>query len=136
MAQGCDRQLADPHLHQAARKVLQSMRERWSGYTIFVEHPDISMDNNESERRLRNPVVGRKNYYGSGSKWSAMLSAIVFSIFQTLLKNQVDPQKWLFAYFQAWAQNGARRPEDLDQWLPWHLPAEKKAAWHYPERPP
>jgi len=33
------------------------------------------MDNNEAERRLRNPVVGRKNYYGNGSVWSGVLSA-------------------------------------------------------------
>ena len=136
MAREADRQLADPHLHRAARKVLQSMRERWSGYTIFVDRPEIPPDNNESERRLRNPVVGRKNYYGSGSQWSAMLTAILFTIFQTLLKNQIDPQKWLFGYFQACAENGGRAPEDLEAWLPWNLPAEKKAAWHYPERPP
>ena len=66
---------------------------------IFVDHPEIPMDNNESERRLRNPVVGRKNYYGSGSQWSAMLTAILFTLFQTLLKNQINPGKWLLAYF-------------------------------------
>ena len=65
-----------------------------------------------------------------------MLTAILFTIFQTLLKNQIDPQKWLFGYFQTCAQNGGRASEDLDAWLPWDLPAEKKAAWHYPERPP
>ena len=136
MAQVRDRELADPNLHPASGKALQSLRNHWDGCILFVDHPEIPMDNNESERRLRDPAVGRKNYYGSGSKWSAMLTAIVFTIFQTLLKNEIDPQKWLFAYFQACAQNGGRRPEDLDQWLPWHLPAEKKAAWHYPERPP
>ena len=26
------------------------------------------MDNNTAERALRNPVVGRKNYYGSGRR--------------------------------------------------------------------
>ena len=26
-------------------------------------------DNNAAERALRTPVVGRKNYYGSGSRW-------------------------------------------------------------------
>ena len=80
--------------------------------------------------------MGRKNYYGSGSQWSAMLTAILFTIFQTLLKNQIDPQKWLFSYFQACAENGGHPPQDLDPFLPWNLPAEKKAAWHYPERPP
>ena len=88
------------------------------------------MDNNESERRLRDPVVGRKNYYGSGSQWSALLTAMVFTILQTLLKNQIDPQKWLLAYFQACAENGGRAPEDLDQFLPWNLLQEKKAAYH------
>jgi len=136
MRQACERELADCHLHAAARKVLQGMRERWSGYTIFVDHPEIPMDNNESERRLRDPAVGRKNYYGSGSQWSAMLTAILFTIFQTLLKNQIDPQKWLFSYFQACAENGGHPPQDLDPFLPWNLPAEKKTAWHYPERPP
>jgi len=135
MARETDRQLADHHLHRAAGKVLQSMSERWSEYTIFVDHPEIPMDNNESERQLRDPAVVRKNYYGSGSQWSVMLTAILFTIFQTLLKNQIDPQKWLFGYFQACAQNGGRAPEDLDEWLPWNLPADKKAAWHYLERP-
>ena len=41
------------------------------------------MDNNAAERALRGPVVGRKNYYGSGSRWSARLAAVVFSILQT-----------------------------------------------------
>ena len=131
-----DRELADGHLHPAAGKVLHSMRQRWSGYMIFVDQPEIPLANNESERRLRDPVVGRKNYSGRGSQWSALLTAIVFTIFQSLLKNQLDPQKWLFAYFQACAQSGGRAPEDLDPFLPWNLPAEKKAAWHYPERPP
>jgi transposase len=29
-------------------------------------------------------VVGRKNYYGSGSTWSGELAAMLFSLFQTL----------------------------------------------------
>ena len=136
MTQVRDRELANSDLHPAARKVLESMCKRWSGYMIFVDHPEIPMDNNESERRLRNPVVGRKNYYGSGSQWSAMLTAILFTLFQTLLKNQINPGKWLLAYFQACAENGGRVPEDLDSFLPWNLPPDKKAAWHYPERPP
>src|SRR5207249_3952659 len=32
---------------------------------VFVERPEVAMDNNAAERALRNPVVGRKNYYGS-----------------------------------------------------------------------
>ena len=91
------------------------------------------MDNNESERRLRDPAVGRKNYYGSGSVWSGALTAILFTICQTLLQNHIHPQKWFVAYFEACAQNGGCAPEDIDDFLPWHLSAEQKDAWELPE---
>ena len=103
------------------------------GCTLFVDHPEIPMDNNESERRLREPALGRKNYYGSGSIWSGALTAICFTIFQTVLKNNLDPNKWLFAYFEACAQKGGRPPEDIDTFLPWNLSDPQKQAWELPE---
>jgi transposase len=72
MAKQRDRELEDPDLREPARKALESLRNHWEGCTLFVEHPEIPMDNNESERRLRDPAVGRKNYYGSGSVWSGV----------------------------------------------------------------
>jgi len=136
MADERQRQLADPNLHKAARKKLESLSNHWKGCTLFVDHPEIPMDNNESERRLRDPAVGRKNYYGSGSLWSGALTAILFTIFQTLLKNKIDPQKWLFAYFRACAQNGGCSPDNLDEFLPWNLSEQHKALWYYSEQSP
>jgi transposase len=46
------------------------------------------MDNNRGENSIRNPVTGRKNYYGSGSIWSAQLAATLFSILQTFNAHQ------------------------------------------------
>ena len=128
-----DRELADPNLPKPARKALDSLRRHWEGCTLFVEHPDIPMDNNESERRLRDPAMGRKNYYGSGSVWSGTLTAICFTIFQTLLKNDSDPKKWLLAYFQACAENGGRPPQDLDKFMPWNLSEAQQDAWRCPQ---
>jgi hypothetical protein len=93
------------------------------------------MDNNEAERRLRNPVVGRKNYYGSGSIWSGALTAALFTILQTLLVNHIDPQQFLLYYFNACAQNDGEAPEQLDPFLPWNLSQEQKTAWLYPRSP-
>jgi transposase len=133
MARQRDQELTDPHLHPAARKALESLRRHWAGCILFVEHPEIPMDNNESERRLREPALGRKNYYGSGSIWSGALTAICFTLFQTLLKNHLDPKKWLSAYFEACALHGGRPPEDLDAFLPWNLSPEQREAWELPE---
>lgn len=136
MAQARERELADPSLPEVSRKVLESLRTHWEGATLFVDHPEIPMDNNEAERCLRNPVVGRKNYYGSGAVWSGLLSAMLFTLFQTCLRNQIDPQQFLLAFFEACAQNGGRPPEELDEWLPWDLSEAQKRAWAYPKQPP
>jgi transposase len=133
MADVREHELDDPTLHGAARKALESLRNHWEGCILFVDHPEIPMDNNESERRLRNPVVGRKNYYGSGAIWSGVLATMAFSIFQTLLINHVNPASFLRAYFGACATHGGQPPENLEAFLPWNLPAEQKDAWRYPE---
>ena len=41
--------------------------------------PRIPLDNNASERQVRGPALGRKNYYGSGALWSGRLAATLFS---------------------------------------------------------
>ena len=51
-------------MRQPCRKVLLSLQEHGTGLTRFVDDPRIPMDNNGSERCLRGPAVGRKNYYG------------------------------------------------------------------------
>jgi len=137
MKKGMEEELNAPSsLHDAQGKVMKSLRNHWDGLTIFVENPDIPMDNNEAERSLRNAVVGRKNYYGNGSIWSGLLTAMLFTLFQTLLKNDIDPKKFLVNYFQACAENSGRVPENLGEFLPWNLSDERKAAWRYPEKPP
>ena len=66
-----ERELAQqPKLPAACAKVLRSLRNHWQGLTLFVEDPDLPMDNNQAERALRGPVVGRKNYYGGAGAQS------------------------------------------------------------------
>ena len=95
------------------------------GLTLFLEHPDLPLDNNQAERALRGPVVGRKNYYGSGAQWSGELSATLFSLFHTLERWQINPRTWLTEYLKrlnACAVAGGRVPEDYQRFLPWNRP--------------
>jgi transposase len=136
MEQACDRELAGTGLRLVQRKTLKRLKKHWAGATLFVDHPEIPMDNNESERMLRDPVMGRKNYFGCGSLWSGELTSSCFSIFQTLLKNGVDPKQWLTAYLDACAHSGGKAPDDVDAFLPWNMTEERKVEWRYPSRPP
>ncbi|MEP6589121.1 MAG: transposase, partial [Polaromonas sp.] len=120
--------LADPQLDEPARKVLQSMANHWSRLTVFVNAPWVPMDNNTAERDLRGPVVGRKNFYGSGARWSGELAATMYSVLATLGLWHINARTWLGAYLQACADNGNRAPADLDPFLPWAMDEARLAA--------
>jgi len=75
MEQQCAQELAQTNLGRLRRKVLASLQAHWPVLTLFADHPQIPMDNNGAERAIRPGAIGRKNYYGSASKWSAQLLA-------------------------------------------------------------
>ena len=114
-------------LHLAKAKVLTSLRNHWEGLTVFVERPEVAMDNNAAERALRNPVVGRKNSYGSGRVWSAHLAAMMWSVLQTVLLWGLNPHHWLSTFLQACADHGGKSPTDLSPFLPWAMTPERRA---------
>jgi len=47
------------------RKILQSLQAHLHGLTLFVDHPQIPMDNNGAEHAMRPSAIARKNFYGS-----------------------------------------------------------------------
>ena len=128
----CVSELASQDLHPTARKALASVQRHWDGLVIFVDHPEIPMDNNLSERKLREAALGRKNYYGSGAVWSGDLTAALFTVFQTARHNGLDPLKYLTAYLRAAADCGGKPPSSMDEFLPWKLSEEQKASWALP----
>lgn len=137
MRQRCVRELAEPKLRLPQRKALTSLQQHWAGLTVFVDHPETPLDNNEAERRQRGPVVARKNFYGSGSLWSGRLAAMLFSLFQTLQAWSLDTGKWLTAYLSACAKVKGKPPSEPQRYLPWNLkPAERDAFRLAKHKPP
>ena len=116
-------------LHHSQISVLKSLSNHWEGLCVFIDHPEIPMDNNGSERTLRNPVVGRKNYYGSVAIWSARFTAVMFSIFETLEVWKINQLEWLSDYFRACALAGGKPPEDIDPYLPWNIKEKETKSW-------
>jgi transposase len=114
-------ELKDSQILPSAKKLLKSLSNHWKGLTVFVDHPDIPMDNNVAERGLRTSVLGRKNYYGSGSVWSAELAAVMFTILRTMKLWEINPHTWLLAYLQECAMRGGNPPDNIDPFLPWNM---------------
>lgn len=135
MDQRRDAELHEPDIHPVRRKILESLQRHWSGLTVFLDHPEVPMDNNESERLERNPVIGRKNFYGSGALWSGQLAAMLFSIFQTLSLWKMNPRLWLQAYLEAGAAHGGQAPPDLAPFLPWRMSASQRQVFALTPQP-
>jgi len=125
MPQQAAAELAERSIREPVRKVLTSLQEHWPGLTLFVD-PRIPLDNNASERRLRGPALGRKNYYGSGALWSGRLAAMLFSILATLKLWRINPRLWLQWFLQSCAAAGGQPPADIQPFLPWNLTPEQR----------
>jgi transposase len=129
-------ELGSGRLPEEQEKILRSMRRHWQGLTVFVDHPEVPMDNNAAERANRPLAVARKNFYGSGSEWSGELACACFTLLATLRQQAICPRRYFQAYLEACARQGGRAPADLEAFLPWKWSAEKRAAWRTPEHPP
>ncbi len=127
-----DTERADATLPRAARDALDSLARHWDGLTLFLDHPWVPLDNNAAERLLRTGVVGRKNFYGSGSISSGQLAECAYTVLLTAARNGLNPLTYLRAYLDACAVNGGKAPADLDRFLPWSVSQADRASWTLP----
>ena len=103
---------ADGLLHPAAARVIATLASEWDGLARHQDLPQLPLDNNVAERALRNSVIGRKNFYGSGARWAADLAADVWTITATAARNDLEPLPLLQDYLTACAQPAAPRPPE------------------------
>lgn len=96
-------------------RAIAYMQGLWPGLVKFLENPKIPLDNNGTERAIRGPVVGRKNFYGSRSRRGTEVAATFYTVFETAKALRLDPAAYLRAVvFKALASPGSvTLPADL-----------------------
>ena len=109
-------------------KALRSLLNHRGGLSVFVNEPQVPMDNNAAERALRGPVIGRRLSFGSDSETGARFTALMYSVVATLATNGIDVRRWLEAWLRACAENRGRPPDDPSPWLPWSMSEERRRA--------
>jgi len=68
----------------------------WKALTRYTEAPFLAIDNNHSERQIKQLVIGRKNWLFAGSESGAQNAAILYSLVVSCKLAGVDP----FVYFR------------------------------------
>jgi transposase len=76
-------------------KALGYMVHMWPGLLLFLDDPQIPLDNNGTERAARGPVVGRKNHYGSHSLRGTEVAATLYSLVESAKLNGLEPRFYL-----------------------------------------
>lgn len=133
MKQRFESELTEDKLYPEKERRLKSIKNHWKGLLVFVEYPWIPMDNSQAERLMRIVALGRKNYYGSMSEFSGRFTAMMFTVFQTLGRWNINRRKWLAWYLETCADNGGRPPPDVTGFLPWNMSGEQLAQLQYPD---
>lgn len=103
-------------LKSSIGKAMNYFLKNFEGFTHFQKIADLPIDNNLQERLLRNPVIGRKTWYGTHSKRGAKTAAIMFSIVETCKLNAVNPREYLKQLIQ-----------DMHAGKPHYTPSQFKA---------
>jgi transposase len=123
----CEAPRQEPALALVKPKVLSRRHNHGDGRTGLVGRPEVALDKNSAERRLRHPVVGRKNSYGAGRVWSAHLAARRCSVLQPVVLWGRTPYHWRSALRQAGVEHGGQSPTALSALLPWPMTPERRA---------
>lgn len=78
-------------------KALNYLVNHEPGLRVFLDDPAVPIDNNESERAMRAPVLGRKNHYGSRSRRGTETAAILYTLVESAKRMDVNPEAYLEA---------------------------------------
>lgn len=76
-------------------KAIEYMVKYWEGLILFLDYPEVPLDNNFAERAMRGAVLGRKNFYGNHSPRGADTSAVLYTIIETCKLLKINPHKYM-----------------------------------------
>lgn len=75
-------------------------RNREGPLRVFLENPDLPIDNNHTERSIRPTAVGRKNWMFHFTEDGARKGAILYSLIWTCRLQGIDPVTYLIDVLQ------------------------------------
>lgn len=76
-------------------RAIAHAQSRWKAATRFLYDAAIPVDNNAAEWALRLVALGRKNFYGAGSKDGGRVLAILYSLISSCEHAGVEPYAYL-----------------------------------------
>jgi transposase len=89
-----EKQLLGISNKSAMATAINYLINNFEGLTYFIKDGEVPIDNNGQERLMRNPVIGRKTWYGTHSIKGAKTAAVLFSLVESCKLNKVNPREY------------------------------------------
>lgn len=99
-------------------KAIHYSLSRWERLCKYTEEGSLEIDNNLVENAIRPVAIGRKNYLFAGSHEAAQRAAMMYSLFASCKKCDVNPEEWLKDILNRLMDHPINRIEELlpDNW--------------------
>ena len=108
-------------------KTAKYYHRHWEGLTLFVDEPDVPLDNNESEREFQRHAKLRLASLFAGSIEGAYRWAVLLGVVRTAQKHGLDVQAYL-----TWVLERRGTHRDLFGMAAWELTPAAYVAAGYP----
>jgi transposase len=117
-----EERLKEVSAKSALAKAIRYTLNHWAGLTVFLADGRAEVDNNTVERDMRPIGLGRRNSLFAGSENGAGSWAVLASLINTALLNDIDPQAWLTDVLER-IVSGRTKSHQLSELLPWNWKA-------------
>ena len=111
----------------ALGKAFTYLKEQWPYLTNYLEDGRLEISNNRAERSIKPFVIDRKNFLFANTPKGATGSAIMFSLIQTAIENNLDPYQYLTWLLKTANNADLEDEQTVQSLLPWTAPSECKA---------
>jgi hypothetical protein len=105
-------------------KALQYWLSHWRELTVWLQEPGTPIDNNESERALKQFILMRKNSMFFKTEHGASVGDVLASLIRTCRLNGVNAWDYLVMIIR----NRKDARSNPDRYLPWNYKSEEAAS--------
>lgn len=81
--------------HPPGRALARELLNDWDTFSVVLDHPNLPLTNNETERALRHWVIARRIGMGTRTDQGSRVFALLASVIETCRKRNASPWPYL-----------------------------------------